>query len=239
MTSVEGRLAELARRYELSTRAVGALRALLAELAADERAPSGVRQIDQAVDVHVADSLEALAVPGVRTAAAIADVGAGAGFPGLAIAAALPQARVFLVESAARKVAFMARAADLAGLSNASPVLGRVEGWAAGKDACDVVLARAVGPLAVLAEYAAPLLRLGGTLVAWKGAPDQAEEAAGELAAGELGLASRGVLRVEPFPGVRHRTLYLYEKVRATPDRFPRRPGVARKRPLGSDRRSR
>ena len=239
MSAVEASLDVLARQYDLSLGAVAALRCLLAELAADARAPSGVRVAEQAVDLHVADSLVALGVPAVRSAAVIADVGSGAGFPGLPLAAALPRARVFLVESAVRKAAFIERAAQAAGLQNACVVPERAEQWAAGLGACDVVLARAVGQLAVLAEYAAPLLSLGGVLVAWKGAPQEAEEAAGTFAARELGLEPREILKVEPFAGVRHRTLYLYDKLRPTPERFPRRAGVAQKRPLGSDRSSR
>jgi 16S rRNA (guanine527-N7)-methyltransferase len=95
------------------------------------------------------------------------------------------------------------------------------------------VTARAVAGLPVLVEYAAPLLRLSGMLVAWKGARDPAEEELGRAAADEVGLALADVLRVEPFEGARNRHLHLYRKVAPTPGRFPRRPGMAAKRPLG------
>jgi 16S rRNA (guanine527-N7)-methyltransferase len=84
----------------------------------------------------------------------------------------------------------------------------------------------------VLAEYAAPLLREGGVLVAWKGARDPGEEAAAATAADRLGLAQRAVLPVRPFEGARHRHLHVLAKVAPTPAGFPRRPGMARKRPL-------
>jgi 16S rRNA (guanine527-N7)-methyltransferase len=83
-------------------------------------------------------------------------------------------------------------------------------------------------------EYAAPLLRLGGTLVDWRGTRIHAEEQRAAGAADELGLALDGVQRVEPFEGARDRHLHVYTKVRETPAKFPRRPGMARKRPLGS-----
>ena len=86
----------------------------------------------------------------------------------------------------------------------------------------------------MLCEYAAPLLREGGALVAWKGARDAEEEAAGARAAAELGLESREVLAVEPFPGAHSRHLHVVVKVAPTPARFPRRAGVAAKRPLGT-----
>ena len=102
-----------------------------------------------------------------------------------------------------------------------------------GREAYDAVTARALAPLAVLVEYAAPLLRVGGVLVAWKGARDAAAEAAGARAAERLRMAVRGVERVVPFEGARDRHLHVFEKVGATPEGFPRRPGMARKRPLG------
>lgn len=161
-------------------------------------------------------------------------MGAGAGFPGLALAVALPEARVDLIESAARKCAVIDRLAAAARLSNARAVAARAEEWAAaeGGEAYDAVVVRAVAQLAVLVEYAAPLLVLGGVLVAWKGSRDPAEEAAGSTAAAQLGLEIRGVTRVEPFGGARDRHLHVYGKVAPTPAEFPRRPGVARKRPL-------
>ena len=98
--------------------------------------------------------------------------------------------------------------------------------------AFDVVTARALGSLPVLCEYAAPLLREGGVLVAWKGAVDDAEEADGLAAAAILGLERDAVLAVAPYPGSERRTLHVFRKVTPTPDRYPRRPGMAAKRPL-------
>jgi 16S rRNA (guanine527-N7)-methyltransferase len=224
------RLDELAKLYGVPPAGVEALSGILALLAEDDAAPTTVREPARAVDVHVADSLSGLELPVVREAETIADLGAGAGFPGLALAAALPAARVFLVESVGRKCAFMERAIEASGLTNASVVCARAEEW---DGVNDLVTARALAPLAVIAEYAAPLLRVGGSLVAWKGARDLEEEAAGEAAAVELGLQVGDVRRVQPFPGADQRHLHLYSKVMETPARFPRRAGMARKRPLG------
>ena len=71
-------------------------------------------------------------------------------------------------------------------------------------------------------------------LVAWKGARSADAEAAGARAAAALGLEVGSVLRVEPFEGARERHLHVYRKVASTPERFPRRPGMAVKRPLGA-----
>jgi 16S rRNA (guanine527-N7)-methyltransferase len=99
-------------------------------------------------------------------------------------------------------------------------------------NANDIVTARALAALPVLCEYAAPLLADGGMLVAWKGAVEADEASEGEAAAALLGLAPSEVLAVDPYPAAERRTLHLYRKVAPTPDRFPRRAGMALKRPL-------
>jgi len=230
-------LVELAGRYALPATAVERLASLLASLADDVHAPTTVRAPAEAVRAHIADSLVALELPVVREAEVIADLGAGAGFPGLPLAVALPAARVSLVESNARKAAFAAAAAAAAGIANAHVVADRAESWEEGIGACDLVTARALAPLAVLAEYAAPLLREGGVLVAWKGRRDADEERSAGLAATQLGLAVEDVVPVVPFVGAEHRHLHVLRKAAPTPARFPRRPGMARKRPLGAEKR--
>lgn len=169
-------------------------------------------------------------MPAVRAAQRLADLGSGPGFPGLPLSLSLPSADVALVESTARKCDFLRRAVEAAGAAGAAVVCARAEEWEAPPQ--DVVCARAVAPLAVLVEYAAPLLREGGTLVAWKGRRDPREEADGAAAADHLGLESVEVIPTRPFAASRHRHLHLYLKVRPTPPGFPRRAGMARKRPL-------
>jgi 16S rRNA (guanine527-N7)-methyltransferase len=126
------------------------------------------------------------------------------------------------------------RLATAAGIPNARAIPERAEDWAGaeGREAYDAVTARALAPLAVIAEYAAPLLRDGGVLVAWKGSRDEEEERRGAAAAEQLGLSAPEVMRVEPFEGAANRHLHVLEKVGPTPERFPRRPGMASKRPL-------
>lgn len=234
MTRVEREIAALAERYDLPASAVPRLSALLDALWADEHAPTTVRAPGEAVRVHLADALVALELPVVRDASAIADLGAGAGFPGLPLAISLPDATITLIESNARKCAFIEAAATAANVENACVVADRAESWGEGIGACDVVTARALAPLGVIAEYAAPLLRPGGVLVAWKGRRDVEEERAAAGAAAQLGLVPEEVRSVVPYAGAEHRHLHVLRKVAPTPERFPRRPGMARKRPLGA-----
>ena len=198
----------------------------------DPQAPTTVHARDEARRVHIADSLAGLDVDAIRDARLIVDLGAGAGLPGLVLAAALPHARVVLVESVRRKAEWIAATAAAAGIANAEAVWSRAESWADGRGACDVVTARALAPLPVLCEYAAPLLRDGGTLVCWKGAVEAAEEADGRSAAGRLGLSAPEVRPVTPYPGSRNRTLWLFRREGPLPPGFPRREGMAAKRPL-------
>jgi len=228
----ELRLAELAERWELPGEAPQQLRRILALVEAEPTSITTVRDPAQGVDVHVADSLAGLAVSELRSAVNVADLGAGGGFPGLALAVALPGATVTLVESVGKKTDFLRRTADAVGLRNVEVVTARAEGWAEGLGAQDVVTARALAPLNVLAEYAAPLLEEGGRLVAWKGRRDPSEERDGLHAAEVLGLEPLDPIPAETFPGADDRHLYVYLKVRETPARFPRREGMARKRPL-------
>jgi 16S rRNA (guanine527-N7)-methyltransferase len=230
--TVRRRLEALAARYELAPGAAVALERLLDLLHGDSTAPTTVREPATAVDAHVADALVALELDAVRGARRIADLGAGAGFPGLVLAAALPQATVALVEANGRKCLFLGRAAEEMGLDNVQIVDVRAEAWPEGIASRDLITARAVAPLAVLVEYAAPLLEIGGAVVAWKGRRDAEEERDGVAAATVTGLELREVRPVRPWNGAEHLHLHLYVKVASTPNRYPRRPGMASKRPL-------
>ena len=225
-------LSDLAQRFALPDGATDALERLLALLASDQHAPTTVREPADALSAHVADALVALDLAVVRAASRVADVGSGAGFPGLVLAAALPESEVALVESSARKCGFLERAVSAMGIANVEIVCDRAEAWPEGIVSRDLVTARAVGPLGVLVEYAAPLLVDGGALVAWKGRRDPGEEADGAAAAQITGLVPSAIVRVQPWTGAEHLHLHVLSKVRPTPDRFPRRPGIATKRPL-------
>jgi 16S rRNA (guanine527-N7)-methyltransferase len=228
-------LALLAARHSLPAAAVGQLTTLAALLADDPVAPTSVREPHLIVDNHLADSLVALELPELASALELADLGAGAGLPGLPLAIARPDLAVTLVESNARKCSFIERAVAACGLSNALVVAARAEAWRQGIGSFDVITARALAPLEVVVEYAAPLLRPEGVLIAWRGRRETEHEGRGARAAAIVGLEPADPIRVSPYAGAEHRHLHLFQKVGPTPTRFPRRPGIARKRPLGGD----
>jgi 16S rRNA (guanine527-N7)-methyltransferase len=233
MREQDGRidLERLLERHGLDVDAAESLGVLLDLLAAPE-APTSVHDPREGVRIHIADSLAGLEVPEVRSAGVIADLGAGAGLPGLVLAAVLPRSHVIVVESVGRKCEFLRAAAAAMSLANAEVVWSRAEEWREGVGGCDVVCARALAALPVLCEYAAPLLRVGGVLVAWKGAVGDEEAQDAAAAAAHLGLAVEEVRSVIPFRGSERRTLHVVRKNAPTPPGYPRRPGIATKRPL-------
>ena len=180
--------------------------------------------------MHIADSLAGLEVDAVHEAARIVDLGSGAGLPGLVLAIERPEAEVVLVESVGKKCGWLERTIEELGLENVRVACARAEELE--EAPFDVVTARALAALPVLCEYAAPLLGEGGALVAWKGAVDAREEADGLQAAEVLGLVREEVRAVEPYAGSERRTLHVFRKVGPTPAGYPRRPGMAAKRPL-------
>jgi 16S rRNA (guanine527-N7)-methyltransferase len=225
------------------------LRIVLELLAAERASVSSVTD-QRAWKVHVEDSLTGLDVEELRTASRIADLGSGAGFPGLVLAVALPQATVDLIDSVGKKTAFIARAAEAAGISNAVAITARAEDLAraaggrdgddSGEDpppsereSYDVVTARAVGRLSTLAELAGPLLKEGGVLVAWKGKRDEDEEQQVSRAAGSLAMTPEQILDVGNRAGSEHRHLHVLRKSGPTPSDLPRKSGMAKKRPRG------
>lgn len=205
------------------------------DLLAEERASVSSVVDARAWRVHVVDSLTGLEVPELRGAGRIADIGSGAGFPGLVLAVALPEAQVDLIESVGRKCEFIRRAAEAAEIPNVRVRNLRSEEWAAaeGREAYEAVTARAVGRLSTLAELASPLLRADGVLVAWKGKRDADEERQLERAAEDLAMRPEQILDVGDRAGSEHRHLHVIRKAGPTPESLPRRPGMAKKRPRG------
>ena len=210
------------------------LEPMLEMLAAAPASLSSITNPDEARRVHLSDSLSRLAVEEVNLADRITDIGAGAGFPGIPLAMARPEAEFTLLDSVGKKVRFMVEVIERLGIENAVAVNQRSEDWASsdGAEASDLVTARAVAPLEALAELASPLLETGGSLIAWKG--EREPEGEEKLAALEsrLAMSLDRVVPVKPYSGSRERHIYVVKKTAETPPGLPRRAGMVRKRPL-------
>lgn len=227
-------LSDLSASYQLGDIELERLRLLLDALEADATAATSVQGRSRALKVHIADSLSGLQVGRLRSARTIVDIGAGAGFPGLPLAICLPQCKVDLLESRAKKLRFAERFGEQVGITNLGFIAERAEEWARadGSAAYEAAVCRALAPLATLIEYAAPLLQTGGLLVAWKGRVDRNEEAAGQRVAELLGGELEQAIAVKPYASSRNHQLYIYKQLNLCPQLVPRRPGLAAKRPL-------
>ncbi len=162
------------------------------------------------------------------------DLGTGAGFPGVPLKLVQPALHLTLVDSVGKKTAFLRHLVDVLALPAVVVLTSRAEplGHApAHRATYDVVTARAVAALPVLAEYALPLLRVGGRLLAPKGATIDNELTAAAPALAMLGGSIQQVAPVQ-VPGDEPRTLVVIVKERATPKRYPRATGVPAHRPL-------
>jgi 16S rRNA (guanine527-N7)-methyltransferase len=184
--------------------------------------------------VHLLDSL--VLVPLIRrdqpSAQCLIDVGSGAGFPGLVLKVMMPEIYVVLVEATQKKADYLRWCTGELGLTDLDVVAERAEDAARFDDLrerFDVATARALGPLPVVLELTLPFCRVGGVLLTSRGVDADAEADAAQGVAGQLGGKIRGAEPVS-LPGpVERKATVLVDKVRSTPERFPRRAGMPAK----------
>ena len=191
-----------------------------------------------AQSLHFLDSLSAaLALPPeTRQTGAFIDIGSGGGFPGIPLKLAFPTMRGALIDATAKKTAFLSHICETLDLREVSAHTGRAETLAHEADLrekFDIALARAVAEVAALAELTLPFARIGGLVVLHKKS-DIADELRRSITAIEaLGGRLRQLLPMS-IPGLPNdRALVVIEKVRPTPPKYPRRPGIPAKRPVG------
>lgn len=182
---------------------------------------------------HFLDSLacvQFVAAPPQR----IADVGAGAGFPGLPLKILWQHAQLTLIEATGKKTAFLQHLVAELALTNVTILTARAElpgQQPAHREQYDLVVARAVAALPVLLEYCLPLARLGGRVLAPKGADVQAEVQAASTALARLGGTLVQVAAVK-LPDLEARTMIVIDKTAPTPAHYPRSVGTPARRPL-------
>jgi 16S rRNA (guanine527-N7)-methyltransferase len=183
---------------------------------------------------HFLDSLALAQVWRSEPPDSLADIGSGAGFPGLPLKLLWPELRLLLVESIGKKTEFLRHIVELLALPNVEIRTARAEELGHDpryREQFAAVTARAVATLNVLAEYCLPLCRVGGVFVAPKSVAGTQEAQQAQHAIQLLGGAATESLPVQ-LPGIEPRTLLVVRKMQPTPTQYPRRVGIPTKRPL-------
>src|SRR3954465_11009533 len=163
----------------------------------------------------------------------LADVGSGGGVPGIPLAIVRPDAQVILIESTQKKAAFLGKAIESLRLRNVQLFVDRAESAAHGpsRESFDIVTARAVGAMNLLVEWCLPLVKVGGRLLAMKGAKVIEELADADKIIPRLGGGLPAIHRVN-LPETEHHVIVEVPKIAGTDKNYPRPPTVAKKRPL-------
>lgn len=185
---------------------------------------------EEIYEKHFLDCLTPLAYAGLH--GQIADIGSGAGFPGLVFAIARPDLDITLIEPLGKRCTFLREAVRVLGLSNVTVINERAEDHAAQhREAYDGVTARAVASLPVLSELCVPLARVGGIFAAMKGSQGEDEKTQAAHALEVLGIGKTEVIRLN-LPSAGERTLVICTKTKETPRKYPRNYGQIHKHPL-------
>ncbi|MDF9407756.1 16S rRNA (guanine(527)-N(7))-methyltransferase RsmG [Pelotomaculum isophthalicicum JI] len=187
---------------------------------------------------HFIDSITCLKAVSFKDGMTLIDIGTGAGFPGIPLKICRPGIEVILVESQAKKVGFLLKVIRDMNLINISAIHTRAE--EIGKmpryrEYCDLVTARAVAEFRVLAEYCLPVVKIGGFFLAMKG-PKLAEELIGiDKTITILGGKINKIVNFNlPITGD-ERNIVVVEKIKPTPEKYPRRPGIPVKKPISGE----
>jgi 16S rRNA (guanine527-N7)-methyltransferase len=196
---------------------------------------TSITDYDEVYVKHFYDSLVLGKYFQMEKVKSIIDVGTGAGFPGIPLKIAYPHLRLVLLDSLKKRVNFLEDVVKKLELQDVRCVHGRAEEWGRKKgyrESFDLVTARAVAKLSVLAEYCLPFARVGGWMIAMKGADVAQEVSEAELALRKLGKESVQPISFSLPEGMGERHLLIIKKGKSTPSTYPRRPGIPAKQPI-------
>ena len=196
---------------------------------------STITEADAVIKKHFLDSLVILKQLNLKGRKRWLDIGSGAGFPGMVLKLFLPGDSFYLLDSSAKKVNFLNQLSYKLGLKGIDATHGRAEDLAQigeWRSTFDYVCSRAVASLNILLEYAVPFLKIGGLAYLYKGPEYEEEIGAAHAALKTLGAEVEEIIELD-VPGLEaERYLIVVKKISQTPEKYPRRAGIPKKRPL-------
>lgn len=198
----------------------------------------GTKDLRSIILDHVLDSLSCLSLQDLEFSGKLIDVGSGGGLPGVPLAITQANVLITLLEATEKKVRFLQYVQESLRLTNVAVLNQRAEeagGSPGGRENYDIAVTRALASLPVIVEYCAPLIKTGGWILAMKGRLERNELDAGHEAAAKLGAGLHGINNIRLLPQLKQkqRQIVMFRKISPTPTGYPRRIGLAKKRPLG------
>lgn len=196
---------------------------------------TAITEYDEVMKKHFIDSISLIKAYDVTKSAKVIDVGTGAGFPGLALKIAYPNLQVTLLDSLNKRIQFLNEVIDKLQLDGVETIHGRAEDFAkAGKlrETFDLCVSRAVANLSTLSEYCLPFVKVGGQFISYKSEKITEEMSAAENAIKLLGGKVKDQVEFTLPESDIYRNLFVIEKVKETPKKFPRKAGLPSKEPL-------